>query len=219
MSADRTVTAAAAALTATFLARFPGVPVAPSRDRDNKPVPGGGTSGALSRVFAELIAIDAAAAQAAADLAAARHRIANTLPTEGAIRAAFAELLQGERRSGLEAWGDVLALFRRGFSRHRPPTAADVADPLVWQCLDAMTWRAICIANEDDPAPRSQFVASYQRLAERRGAAGVTATVPTAKRLLEQRSMGELLEGVLEPLAPKQLGGGERDLKPAKEPA
>lgn len=195
----------ATAITMMFLARFPGVPIAPSRDREGNPTPGGGTLGAYSRTFAELIAIDEKAAAAAADLAAGRHLIANTLPTEGAIREAFAELRQGAARSGLEAWGGVLALFRRGFSKHRPPGPGDLADPIAWDCLQAITWRAVCVAEEDDPAPRSQFVKAYDAAVQRRQRAGVTTTVPSAARLLEQRGIGELVEG-----AHQRLTGGEK---------
>jgi hypothetical protein len=189
---------AAKALTATFLGRFPGVPIAPSADRHGNPVPGGGTFGAYSRTFGELIAIDAEAAAAAAALAAGRHLIANTLPTEGAIREAFAELRQGPARTGLEAWGDVMGLLRRGYSSHAPPAAADLAhDPIAWECLQAITWRAVCRVTEDDAALRSQFVAAYNGAVLRRQRAGVAATVPSASRLLEQRGVGELVGGAL----------------------
>lgn len=190
----------AKALTAMFLGRFPGVPIAPSSDRHGHPVPGGGTFGAYARTFAELIAIDPEAAAAAAALAAARHLIANTLPTEGAIREAFAELRQGPARTGLEAWGDVLGLLRRGFSSHAPPAAADMPDPIAWECLQAISWRAVCRVAEDDPALRSQFVAAYNGAVLRRQRAGVAATVPAAARLLEQRGVAELAAGALKRL-------------------
>jgi hypothetical protein len=166
-------------------------------------VPGGGTAGALRRLFAELIAVDLEAAAAAEALARARHTIPNTLPTEGAIRAAFVELRAGApARSGLEAWGEVQALVRRR-GLDRPPSSEMLPDPIAWQCLRAIGWRTLCEARSDDPAPRARFVESYEHERDRRRSEAVTQTVPTARRMLERRAQ-ELVAGVAGALGGRQ---------------
>lgn len=178
----------AAALAAIHLARYPHVSISPGN------APGGGTRGALHRLFAELVALDAAAAAAAEALASASHRIPNTLPPEGAIREAFAALRAPAKRPGLEAWGDVMALFRRGFSAYRPPTEADVKDPIAWSCLQALGWQELCRSSSDDlGVMRAHFVRAYEARQDHQQRAGVVATVGAARRYLEAKGLGELV--------------------------
>lgn len=92
------------------------------------------------------------------------------LPAPGALRRIVDESRNGRKRAGGDAWGDVMALLRptrarAAFSMHCHPTERDVADPIAWRALSALTWPAICAAEIDDPAPRSQFVRLYDALA------------------------------------------------------
>ena len=91
------------------------------------------------------------------------------LPSPGRLRQIADEARHGRRRAGGEAWGDVLALLRPtlarpAFSAHRPPAECDLADPIAWRALCAITWGAICAAEVGDASVRSQFVRLYDAL-------------------------------------------------------
>lgn len=127
-------------------------------------------------------------ANAALERVIATHQYANRLPTVAEIREAALALMAGEVRTGLEAWGDVPRLMRRGFSSHRPPQAADVADPIVFACLQDIGWRALCMADEDDPSPRARFIDAYDARAAMARRDTLTRTLPAVRRVLELRA-------------------------------
>lgn len=109
------------------------------------------------------------------------------LPSPGRLRQIVDEACSGRRRCGGDAWGDVLALLRptrtrAAFSLHRHPTAKDVTDPIAWRALSALTWPAICAAEETDPAPRSQFIRLYDQLAAGAVEDRSVATLPGVAR-------------------------------------
>ena len=161
-----------------------------------------------------LIDLDYAVADAALERVIATHAFGNRLPTVAEIREAALAVVSGERRAAGDAWGDVQALLRRGFSSHRAPTSADVEDPLVFQALQAIGWRAICLADEDDPAPRARFCDHYDQLAAASRRDRLTRTLPAVAALRQLRAVeedggrpaiaaGELARGLA-----KRLGGG-----------
>lgn len=84
------------------------------------------------------------------------------LPTVAEIRATAADIQLGPVRSGGEAWGDVLAEIRRtgyiGVPRFN--------DPLVARCSDIMTWRGLCLG-DNEAADRARFIELYDNLAAR----------------------------------------------------
>ena len=147
--------------------------------------PGSKATDATSAVYERMLAdLDHAAAEAAID------RLIGTakfLPTVAEIREAALAIYAGEVRPGLDAWGDVRALFRRGFSVHRAPTAADLDDPVAWDCLQAMGWREVCNSDETDPAPRSQFVKMYEARAATVRRDRLTESLPAVRKFLELR--------------------------------
>lgn len=167
-----------------LFATFPGATVEPSTLPSGKPAPGGGTAGAYTRLLKDL---DAEAALAAIDRVAATHRFPTVLPAIAEIREAALALTEGEVKPGLVAWREACQLHGR-FSTYNPPTAADVADPLVFEAIQAIGWRSLCMAREDDPAPRARFVDAFDQLARNRRRDAVSKGLPAIQRLHELRA-------------------------------
>lgn len=125
---------------------------------------------------------------------------AKRLPKIAEIREAMLEVGVGGKRSGAEAWGDVLKAVSK-YGVHRDPT---FADPLVAAAVEAVGWRAICNAPEIDPSPRAKFADAYNRMAA--GARKESQIAPGATPAqLETR------DGTAVPMAEllKRLGPGE----------
>lgn len=78
----------------------------------------------------------------------------------------MADLAKG-MPSAPEAWAEVKALFRRGFSRYNEPTAESVSHPRVWAALQGIGgWMALC-DSENDAADRARYLQAYQTYTER----------------------------------------------------
>jgi hypothetical protein len=69
--------------------------------------------------------------------------------------------------SAPEAWAEVKALFRRGFSRYNKPTVESVSHPRVWKALEGIGgWMALC-DSENDAADRARYLQAYETYTER----------------------------------------------------
>lgn len=163
----------AAELVAALIVTYPWVPTAKE------------TSAAYERGLDDL---DHAVAQAAVDVVNATHAYPNRLPTVAEIRAAALTLTAGEVRTGLEAWGDVERLMRRGFSTHRPPKSTDLDDPIVFGCIQDIGWRVLCMTDEDDSSPRARFIDSYDKRAAAARRDTLTRTLPSVRAVLALRA-------------------------------
>lgn len=84
------------------------------------------------------------------------------LPTIAEIRSTAVDIERGPVRSGGEAYGDVLAEIRRtghyGVPRFN--------DPLVARCVEMMTWRGLCLG-DNEASDRARFIELYENLASR----------------------------------------------------
>lgn len=113
------------------------------------------------------------------------------MPTVSDLLEAAKKLTDGETPAGIVAWGDVCKLMRRGFSTHKAPTAADVGDPVAFEAIQAIGgWRIVCMASEDDPAPRARFAEAYDDLAAKRRRHEVISALPGVRAVLELRGDG-----------------------------
>jgi hypothetical protein len=93
------------------------------------------------------------------------HRLLKTktfLPAIAEIRAAAADIQHGPARKGGEAYGDVLAEIRRTGHIGVP----SFADPLVAECVRLMTWRGLCLG-DNEAADRARFIDLYDGLQTR----------------------------------------------------
>ena len=98
------------------------------------------------------------------------------LPTVAEIRTAAAEVQLGPVRAGGEAWGDVVAAVRKVGSYRPAPT---FEDPLVNECVKLMTWRGLCLG-DNEAADRAKFVQLYDSLAARQRTNVVAGALPAA---------------------------------------
>lgn len=180
-------------LVAMLFATFPSGKVELRKQPDGTPTPGGGTAGMYARLLRDL---DYELAVAAIARVAATFKFGNMLPTVAEIREAAASLAVGSVQPGAVAFGAVLGLLRstkehRGYHTADPPPRAVVekfAGPLGWQALQAIGgWRAVCTAEENDPAPRSQFVRVYDALAANDRRDVVSNTLPAVASYLALR--------------------------------
>jgi hypothetical protein len=85
-------------------------------------------------------------------------------PAISEIREAAASVELGDKRSGMEAWGDVLQAIRAvgGYSSPR------FDDPLVATAVERMGWKNLCWGDASDASDRARFVELYDALAARR---------------------------------------------------
>jgi len=180
-------------LVAMLFATFPGAKIEPRKQPDGSPTPGGGTAGVYARLLRDL---DYDLAVAAIARVAATFKFSNLLPTVAEIREAAASLAFGSVEPGGAAWGAVLGLLRptrehRGYHAADPPPQAIVeryAGQVGWQALQAIGgWRAVCAAEENDPAPRSQFVRAYDAMAANARRDVVSNTLPAVASYLALR--------------------------------
>lgn len=83
------------------------------------------------------------------------------IPTIALIRKEAGEVQIGSRRSGSEAWGDVMRAISR-FGSHRTPT---FEDPQVTEVVGVVTWRQICEADGRTLAScRRVFIDTYEAI-------------------------------------------------------
>jgi hypothetical protein len=84
------------------------------------------------------------------------------LPTIAEIREAARACDSGPKRTGLEAWGDVVHAVRYQGSYRVPK----FSDPLVEHVVACMSWPELCLG-ENEPALRARFVEAYEAAQDR----------------------------------------------------
>ena len=109
-------------------------------------------------------------------------------PSAGELRRAYFDLVDSAAGipDAYQAWAEVKALFRRGFSRMRPPTAESVSHPRVLDALEGIGgWRALCVS-ENDMADRARYVQAYEAYTKREQYTErmLPGVMETAKRLV-----------------------------------
>jgi hypothetical protein len=123
------------------------------------------------------------------------------LPTVAEIREAGLTLNRGEMRPGGDAWGEVLrAISRYGYMR-TPGIDFEFTDPIVAECVRALTWRELC-DSENQVADRARFVELYDRLAATRRRSELSESLPAMQRFraLQEQRRRELRSGEPQPL-------------------
>lgn len=113
-----------------------------------------------------------------------------------ALRKAAESLSNPYRRSGIEAWGDVLEQVRDVGYIGQPR----FSDPIVAHIVKSMGWKNICL-DEDVMVMRAHFIKSYETVSAREH--DTARQIPEVQQRIESlsgpRKMGEVL---------KQLSGG-----------
>lgn len=86
------------------------------------------------------------------------------MPGVADIRAAVAELEQGAKRTGAEAWGGVLRAISAEGAHRRPGRDFVFSDPVTARVVAALGWAALC-ASENQIADRARFIEAYDQIA------------------------------------------------------
>ncbi len=85
------------------------------------------------------------------------------MPTVAELRAMVIDSNNGPRRTGLEAWGDVVKLISSKGARRTPGVDFEIADPVARHVVDAMSWSELC-AGENRAADRARFIDAYEQI-------------------------------------------------------
>ena len=107
------------------------------------------------------------------------------LPSIAEIRAATVDEIQGPRRTGSEAWADVISEGRRVGAYGRP----EFADDGTAECVRQMGWSNL-MRSSNDAADRARFIELYDNLSTRQ------RSDMHAGRQLPAPKVGKLLTGV-----------------------
>ncbi len=133
------------------------------------------------------------------------HKVAKSLtgtatfyPAAGELRRAYFDLADAAANipDAYQAWAEVKALFRRGYSLRRPPTADSVSHPRVLAALEGIGgWRYLC-GSVNDMADRARYVEAYKTYTKRDQYRErmLPGTMEVARRLVA-RQRKALIEG------------------------
>lgn len=125
------------------------------------------------------------------------------IPTVARIRAEAGEIRIGARRSGGEAWGDVM----RAVSTHGQYREPVFEDEITQACVAIVTWRAICTSDQIGLAScRRTFIEAYESITASSRKAAQVAQGGVAPRRLGVVGIGDA--------AARALGGDTRDSRP-----
>lgn len=121
------------------------------------------------------------------------------LPSIAQVVARVAEVRDGRKREGGEAWGDVLSAIRKHGSWRTPGVDFEFADPVVARAVKALGWADLC-ASENVVADRARFVDLYAQLAAGdatdRAVSGALPGVTRKELPSGTRSIRELVGGL-----------------------
>lgn len=86
-------------------------------------------------------------------------------PLPADLRRAALELERGPKRTGLEAWGSVMAAMRAKGAYRTPGIDFTFIDPITARAVDAMGWQELCLS-ENTVADRARFIEAYEAMAQ-----------------------------------------------------
>lgn len=113
-------------------------------------------------------------------------------------------LLIVERKSGAEAWGEVLRAMNQRTGYGQP----EFSDGRIVRSIRAVSWDAIRFADVDDPSVRAQFIRCYDRLVE--GEIESTMEIPALADARAQIKLGargdvkQIMAGLSDKMSVKQ---------------
>lgn len=102
-----------------------------------------------------------------ASLAVKKAVLLNTFPPAiSEVREAAAEIMNPERITGPEAWGEVTRAIRK-YGYYRQQEALASLSPITARVVRYMGWREICVSEEPLGVIRGQFLKMYEQVATR----------------------------------------------------
>lgn len=123
-------------------------------------------------------------------------------PTSGEVVDACLVNAQGPRRTGAEAYAEVLAAVRRFGRSYGGEPAPKFRDPLVRRCIGVWgSWNDLCDSPPNDPGGRARFIEMYDELSEQQQVAAILPPALTSGAPLLRRYGVERPEPIPEPRA------------------
>lgn len=114
-------------------------------------------------------------------------------PSISEVRSMCVDIELGTKRTGIEAWGDVLMAIRI-FGSYRTPK---FEDPLVAEAVRQLGWRNLCLGDAGEASDRARFAEAYDTLVDRQRAdavAGFALPPPSLNRLSSAQQAKSLPE-------------------------
>ena len=140
-------------------------------------------------------------------------RTSKFCPSVAELMAACVSNARGDRRSGEEAYAEVMVAVRRFGRVYGDDQAPKFLDPVIAQCLAVWgSWNDVCNAPDNDPSGRMRFVQLYDQLASR---GDTQAVLPEGLRTVRQFGFAAALRRLPEaqlrqPPTPAELAAFER---------
>jgi hypothetical protein len=128
------------------------------------------------------------------------------LPSIATVVARVAEVRDGRKRDGGEAWGDVLAAVRKYGSWRTPGVDFKFADPIAARAVKSLGWSELC-ASENAVSDRARFIELYAQLAANDASDRAVAGALPGKSSKELPSGTRSLADAIGQL---QLSGGDK---------
>lgn len=93
-------------------------------------------------------------------------RTSKFCPSVAELMAACVANAHGDRRSGEEAYTEVMLAVRRFGRCYGDNPSPEFSDPIIARCLGVWgSWNDVCNAPDNDPSGRMRFVELYNKLA------------------------------------------------------
>lgn len=115
------------------------------------------------------------------------------LPTVAEIASACLANARGERRTGEEAYVEVMLAVRRYGRSYGTGKLPPFRDPIIAECIGVWgSWNDVCNSPENDAAGRARFIEAYDRKASKQD---THAVLPSGLR--KEREFGFVSSGVV----------------------
>lgn len=138
-----------------------------------------------------MVLVDLAYADCSAALARYIATAPDKIPSPGHIRRIVSEASVGRRRTGADAWGDVLRQI--GLTgRYRQPS---FNDPIAAAVVASLGWRELC-DSENATADRARFIDDYDKRSASHAEDASVATLPGVARPALPAAAGALVGDV-----------------------
>lgn len=138
---------------------------------------------------------------------------AKFVPKIAEIREAVQTLVVGEKRTGLEAWGDVM-LAMRSVGHMGWPEFTDKATARV---VAALGWRDLCLT-ENAVSDRARFVDAYESIVATERRAALSANLPANRALSESHARMLELEDANPPFRCQRPKPADLEQRPPMTP-
>lgn len=124
-------------------------------------------------------------------------RTSKWCPSVAEVMAACVTNARGERRSGEEAYTELMVAVRRFGRCYGDSPVPEFADPIMARCIGVWgSWNDLCNSPDNDPSGRMRFVELYNKLAAQDDH---SAVLPEGLRVTRQFGFAAAVRSLPEP--------------------